>query len=421
MQSFKESIIIPYRLYKKCNFSKEKNENDKFSSRNIEEKQNNYIKERMFNQNPYTIYGTSISNHLKPQANYNTNYQMDLTQKSDSKQTISNDEILAHIKVAERPNIRNILIELNNNKVSWNNFGEIIINEKVRHSTSIIDIMRFFSNTVKIKSSQDIPNGANEIFDILQEMKIPLIWMRNTPEKVQQKEYAILSEEKDRLITRPYPPYFYDDTLINNEPYNMYAEYDEYDKDDNSQQDTLAFMTPPELKSTPKKEPKSDDTGILPGLKQKYEFGATPPGFSNIFGVLPSGISKTDKTPINKTPTFSKPFETPFPSTPSKPSGAPFPSTPGMSDKLKEKYISTPGMSDILKEKYGDILKEKYNAKKAKIDKEIKKQLALSKIAEKSTVKTPLSITSSRGRHLRPSLKRREMMEVNWDNTLKTK
>ena len=226
MQSFKESIIIPYRLYKKCNFSKEKNENDKFSSRNIEEKQNNYIKERMFNQNPYTIYGTSISNHLKPQANYNTNYQMGLTQKSDSKQTISNDEILAHIKVAERPNIRNILIELNNNKVSWNNFGEIIINEKVRHSTSIIDIMRFFSNTVKIKSSRDIPNGANEIFDILQEMKIPLIWMRNTPEKVQQKEYAILSEEKDRLITRPYPPYFYDDTLINNEPYNMYAEYD---------------------------------------------------------------------------------------------------------------------------------------------------------------------------------------------------
>ncbi len=193
MQSFKESIIIPYPMFKKCDFSSGQNKNSDYASKIINEtddeldnkieKQKEFINKRMFGYKPYTVYSTEMR---------------DITEQKQKQQLLI-DEVVHSIKVSERANIRNILNKLISNNITWNNFGELIIKNDVIHSSNIIDIMKYFSGTVKITESKNIPVGAIRLFQIMQNMNIPLTWLKTNPNKTYNKELEIKDRVKGKI------------------------------------------------------------------------------------------------------------------------------------------------------------------------------------------------------------------------------
>lgn len=194
MASFKESVIIPYAMFKDCSFSKEVVDyNEPYAVR----RQKELMQERMYNRKPYSVYSTDIPASVKRViVDDNMEKRKRKINILDDVDDLPISEILKEIPVSQRPNIQSILDKLLENSAKWDRNGQLILRGKIIKGSNIVDIMNFFSRSTK---SQKEPRGLAEIWDFLQRINVPVSWFRQKP--FTRKE----SDSEDDFILGRYP------------------------------------------------------------------------------------------------------------------------------------------------------------------------------------------------------------------------
>ena len=199
---FDECVILPLNIFKKCNYNAinsgdinkskimgEGNINMAqkiLNSKNNQEdpmviRQQELLNERMFGKNTYPTLTSFNSNEPKI--------------KNNAKIPI--EEILANIQLSERPYIRNILEKMIDNNILWTSLGEIIIKNQIVPNSNIIDIMRYFSKTIKVNSVKEIPPGSEKLYSLFKSMNIAESWIKVNPNKTKIKEEKLKQQQKE--------------------------------------------------------------------------------------------------------------------------------------------------------------------------------------------------------------------------------
>ena len=92
------------------------------------------------------------------------------------------------------------------NRVTWDNTGEINIKGTVLKGSNIFHIMKYFTKTKLYKIE---PSGLDEVWDFLQAINVPKSWFRNKPEKYRKdsikdnplfpSKYLLEESESERI------------------------------------------------------------------------------------------------------------------------------------------------------------------------------------------------------------------------------
>ena len=163
--SFKEAIIIPYDLFKKCQFEK------------AVEKEHDRI-----------LHDTTLPSDVKMKL-YNQAKALDKVPKpseeskpSESPPDNEKDKIyiVQLMPTDDQPFVSSILdkIEDNKDQISWNENLEVRIDSKLYRNSNIIELLRFVMKKLIITSDADVPIGAIDFVQKLYSIGVPKSWMR---------------------------------------------------------------------------------------------------------------------------------------------------------------------------------------------------------------------------------------------------
>ena len=169
MGAFKESVIIPLAIFKKCSYKDEtitggnlKKRLFKKSDDPLLEQQRKLLKNRMIG---------------KKKTNVLTSFA-DIQPKTKNKNNLPILSILSNIDLAEIPNIKAFLNKLLENNISWDRNGEIIIgNQRIKRS-NITKLMQYFSKSTPYLPNEPKPVGTDEFLRVFTEINIPDSWIK---------------------------------------------------------------------------------------------------------------------------------------------------------------------------------------------------------------------------------------------------
>ena len=210
MASFKESIIIPYSMFKSCNFEKESSltpfrEELERDVRDYKlKRQQDLLNERMYNRKPYSVHTTYVPPIL-PKAHTFLKDEDTLHDKpaADSDLTLTIPKILKKISIAQKPNVRSILDQIMKNHGSWNDNGEILIKGQLIKGSDISKIMQYFSKSYRLSKE---PHGIKELWDFFESIKMPKSWIKNKPEHARKipdlitlSKYPLEESEREKI------------------------------------------------------------------------------------------------------------------------------------------------------------------------------------------------------------------------------
>ena len=170
---FKESVIIPYAMFKSCDFEKGSDSAkllDKENDNYILARQRELMQERMFNKEKYPVFTTYIPSSSG--------------QIQAIPDKISISEILNNISVSQRPNVESILKKLIENSGKWDEHGVLSLNNKVIPGSNIITLMQYIS---KSKDFAIKPAGVLQLLKFFVDIKLPKSWIKLKPEKLEKK------------------------------------------------------------------------------------------------------------------------------------------------------------------------------------------------------------------------------------------
>lgn len=163
--SFKESVIIPYTMFKRCQFgtTPQKQEHETILQ---DPSLPSDIKMKLYSQAKATNTAKSL-------------------QENDHSSTKTNQDhdhayIVQVMPEKDQPFASSILskIDSREDEISWNNKLELLIDGKQYPESNIIELLRFVLKNLIVSSDMDIPKAAKEFVDKLQEIGVPKSWIK---------------------------------------------------------------------------------------------------------------------------------------------------------------------------------------------------------------------------------------------------
>lgn len=180
--SFKESIIIPYELFKKCNFQTpsppQHQEILKDMSLPSDLKMKLYSQSKALQQEKSPEIKETKPKHKPPD---DTDF---IVQLMPSKSQPFANSILQKIK--GRPD-----------DIKWNDNLEVTIGETFYAESNIVELLRFATKNTVVTSHTDIPIGGGEFLDKLFEIGVPRAWIKVSFRRKPPKRAAKRSQLDD--------------------------------------------------------------------------------------------------------------------------------------------------------------------------------------------------------------------------------
>ena len=173
MLSFRESIIIPLALFKKCNFPDSKE--PIIEGLPLDVKMKLLQHERLLNPKGKLPIPLQIK-VVKPD-----DKEAEVSTSSNSGEYSPNsDTITESVSQANRPFVQSILdvIHKNPDQVRWNENFEIIIDGKLYPNTSIVKIIQALMKHGVVTSEQDLPDKIKLLHSKLLSLGVPKTWIK---------------------------------------------------------------------------------------------------------------------------------------------------------------------------------------------------------------------------------------------------
>ena len=176
--SFKESVIIPLKLFEKCFFEKE----------------------TKIIQNETLPTDMKIKLHTQERIQLNRKQQQNEDKnKSEEIQKLPRDKILNTTAVVKQPFVNSIIdiIEKYRDIIYWDETYKLYIHKELMPQYNIIDIFGYLFKRAIVTKNTDIPNGSKEIYDILIEIGVPKPWIYvSFPKVSDRKKRKALDQEQ---------------------------------------------------------------------------------------------------------------------------------------------------------------------------------------------------------------------------------
>lgn len=184
--SFEHSIIIPYKLYKRCVVSND----DDDSSIDIltDETLPSDVKLKLYNNSK--LGSTTSSSSLS----------------SPEPHIRRGDFILSNIPEKDKSLVRAILdiIDKNKSRIDYNDNLELVLDGEVLPESNLVNVLLYLTRNLPVISDENIPIGSKRSLTILREVGMPTIWIR-TPTKRKRKENIPVQEEEEEIIEASLP------------------------------------------------------------------------------------------------------------------------------------------------------------------------------------------------------------------------
>jgi hypothetical protein len=208
---FKEAIIIPLSLFKKCELLKKSQESENIDTTDfynnspkdllINENLPPDIKLKLYKQQKYfrfdqpKIQPTSIAPQI--------NEHIDEAQSEIKNETLKeehfvdkieppSENIVSYISDSKKPYAESIISRLKyfDNSFSWNENHEIILNGKRIENSNIVNFLKYILKDDIHTSDRDIPVGSSQAIKKLLELGIPKSWILVKTNVVKKTKYA---------------------------------------------------------------------------------------------------------------------------------------------------------------------------------------------------------------------------------------
>jgi hypothetical protein len=195
--SFQESIIIPYQMFKKCNFSTE----DERPQNILEKDLPSDIKMKLYSQVTKKPSKKDTAPNSKPEQEYE-----DI------------DFIVQLIDEKNQPFARSIIEKMRAHEaeITWNKQLELILDGKVIVDSNIIELFKFILKNLIITRHSDVPRGAREFIKKLHDIGVPKSWIKaSIARETTRRRRALrrgerrgnqLSSDEDTLVEGEEPP-----------------------------------------------------------------------------------------------------------------------------------------------------------------------------------------------------------------------
>lgn len=174
--SYKEAIIIPLDVFKKCNFSKED-----MSQSDTENKLSTPTDILQNKTLPSDVKIKLYKQKKKLQKKREPEPQV-VTVKSSTpdKAKPSENIILNEFPMATRPLVYMIMKYMKESTgiLSWNNNLELVNEGTAIQDSNIIDLLKFVTNSLTITSNKDVPVGATEFVKGLEKIGVPKAYIK---------------------------------------------------------------------------------------------------------------------------------------------------------------------------------------------------------------------------------------------------
>ena len=160
--SFKEAVIIPYSMFKKCNFDRTPKQDHEIILENPNLPAD--VKMKLFNQ-AKILAGQKSEEQPVEDSSRDKNEESYIVQLFPDK---------------DQPFIASILEKLkaNTDEISWDDNMRVNIDGKLHRDSNIIELLRFTMKNLIITADTDIPAGAREFLEKLIAIGVPKSWIR---------------------------------------------------------------------------------------------------------------------------------------------------------------------------------------------------------------------------------------------------
>ncbi len=177
--SFEHSIIIPYKLYKRCNMESNDNSLDILTDETLPSD----VKLKLYNQ---ATIGTSSS---------------PLSFSTPDPIIKRGEFILSNIPDKDKPVVRSILdiMDKNRSRTDYNDNLELILDSELLTGSNLVNVLLYLTRNLPITSDQDIPIGSRRLHQKLIELGMPTIWIKKAPVKRKARS-PLQRKTKERAI-----------------------------------------------------------------------------------------------------------------------------------------------------------------------------------------------------------------------------
>ena len=180
--SFKESVILPYSLFKKCQFAPP----EKLEHENI-------LRDSTLPSDlKMKLYSQSKALSTKP------------TPEPEKKKADYRDEnayILQLMPEKDQPFISSILTKIaaRKDEIHWNTELELNIDGKPYPGSNIIELLKFVVKNLIITSDIDVPIGAKDFVNKLYDIGVPKTWIKVSFPRRMPKRKKVKSTQRSQL------------------------------------------------------------------------------------------------------------------------------------------------------------------------------------------------------------------------------
>ena len=184
--SFKESIIIPLELFKKCTYD----------SKPLEP-----TKDVLYNDNLPSDIKMKLFSQSQLHQHHDKNKPV-----ATKIEGIDKEHILNLIPDKDKPSISSILsiLEKHRDQVWWNKDNELIINGLTVPNSNIVEILLYLTKNKIVTSDEDTPKGLLAFYEKLQSLNVPNSWIKQKP-KTKTSSRKIVKKKKTSEVPTSIP------------------------------------------------------------------------------------------------------------------------------------------------------------------------------------------------------------------------
>ena len=179
--NFKQAVILPYELLKKCNFNNNKKilfNKDVTKGKNVQKKKKHKRNKLRKQVLPVDVKMKLIrqKRHLTPAKIANKKEKIFIPLKKQ--RNIEN--LIKNIDISRQPYAKSILekIEDNRNIIDWDEHNRLLINNAPIEGSNIKDLLEFITGSKVITRNEDIPIGIRLFQSRLNDIGVPPSWYK---------------------------------------------------------------------------------------------------------------------------------------------------------------------------------------------------------------------------------------------------
>lgn len=178
--SFEHSVIIPYKLYQKCNLEESSSAAalDILTDATLPSDQ----KLKLYNQALLSSTTTTPPLPVKKKKRNNT--------------TTASEHILHNFPDKDKPVVSSILsiIDQNPSRLNYKDDMRVILNGDPIPDSNLINILLFLTNNLTVTSDKDIPSGSKKVYAELLSIGMPDVWIK--PKRLKRRTTPARSKKR---------------------------------------------------------------------------------------------------------------------------------------------------------------------------------------------------------------------------------